>query len=207
MKAILLILIAFSLSCENVFSQESCLSYVKVLKIQELDKTKLKKQLAVCKKKFERKWTQANRLLGMDSIKNILSNSECHYVVMYDVKKMSDSTLVLVPSKKMISDVIFLYGNLFLGSYEQNSAHCKPQYYVSATKNYPDLRSDYTQYTKMDGCVIQKFLNSDNGVFSINCKCTDFIEIGMYWFSCEENGRLRKYDKYSVQSTIFEINR
>ena len=113
--------------------------------------------------------------------------------------------MILSPSKNPVSDILYVYNSIWIGSYEQESFQTTNFYTYSETHDTPYSKTNYSQYSKMDTVQIKKFLESDGHIFSISGGRKDYTNIGMFWFSCDKNGKLEKYDKYKVQTNIFEL--
>lgn len=199
MNKIIKIIIITLISCASCLAQDFELCPYFIKDIQSVDCNILNNQLAKCKKKFDKLWTKANIQLGKDSIKSILSESKSFYIIMYDKIDIDSATISLKPSANPICDILYVYHNHWIGSYEQISYKRKERFYYSDTV---EKTHDYTSYSKMNSAIIDEFLNN-NQVFGINEYAWN---PELFWFKSDKNRQLSKTNKFLIQSKIFESN-
>ena len=202
MKAIIHTLLIIIISNVSTFAQDFSPCQIQIEEIGQIDSEMVQKQLNHRTKKFSKIWAKANKPLGKDSIRKILNDVETYYIPMYETIKVNDNKVILKPARNPISDIIYIYKGIWLGSYEQVSFQLNNYYCCSKTEM---SGLDYSKYTKMDTKRIADFLTTNN-IFALKGVIQDYVEIGMNWYRINPHKQLEKTDKHIVQSKIFETN-
>lgn len=83
-----------------------------VVIINDIDSARLKKKITQHETRIIRKWQRANRILGKDSLYNILKHSKTFYLPRYDVAKYNKDTVWLSGKNVDVNSVI-IYHKMF----------------------------------------------------------------------------------------------
>ena len=200
--------------CGNLFSQTKNniledISSKKICYVGHFSRRTLSRHLNMHERRFKRKWKKYNILLGKPAINAVFNGMERYYVPQFVIARIDSTEIWLKPAKKAISDIIFVYGNHYLGDY--SCGRCK-------TMTRKHIRNDYrnafnygvpnSHYltNHIDKDFLLDYFEKGFLVFSI-CNLSDGNNCDVdFWFSTNEYDNLIKFQKSDIWKLVLRYD-
>jgi hypothetical protein len=214
MKKQLLIYILVFFVCGNVFSQTknfvwNDIATKSVNYVEYFNNRTLFRHLKKHENRFKRKWSKNNIVLGKHTIKTVLNNLELYYVPKYDVEYIDSTEIWLKPAKNVISDIIFVYGNHYIGDYYYGRCKTMTHKHIRNTYRHAlnyGVPSCHYLISNIDKDFLLDFFEKGFHVFSISGFTEGDNNDSAFWFSTDGYERPIKFQKSEVWKNIMVFN-